>query len=65
MEAMTEVCRDEETWEEVHIFFGEIGSGFRNVLMMPFVLCVNPESLDAAQEKLNEHIQNGQAAEAK
>jgi hypothetical protein len=33
-------------WEEIGIVVNEIGTGLRNVFMMPFVLCVNPETLD-------------------
>jgi hypothetical protein len=43
----------------MNILFKEIGTGLRNVILMPFILCVNPESLDEAQESLNERIQNG------
>lgn len=48
-EALCEACRNDETWEEIGILFKEIGIGLRNVLIMPFVLCVSPESLDEAQ----------------
>lgn len=40
------MCSDEDNIEDISLIFTDIGYGLRNVLIMPFMLCLHPESME-------------------